>query len=156
MEEIAYACSVPSSKESYAKNMGDLPLEVKRIEVSGSEFGLDGFMAHTCKAMVHGNLELGLTSGILVIPMKSCLPLYMFNLLISFGFKDYYYNSEKSSTTTVRSAGKASHMQCNQRSKFSMSRDMDSLLTLVGEDKAFSKKFIGKYVDSHDDPWNRG
>ncbi|KAJ6736659.1 TRANSMEMBRANE PROTEIN 131-like protein [Salix viminalis] len=102
MEETAYACSVPSSKEMYAKNMGDLPLEVKRIEVSGSECGLDGFMAHTCKgfslepgdstkllisyqsdfsaAMVHGDLELGLTSGILVIPMKACLPLYMFNL----------------------------------------------------------------------------
>ncbi|KAJ6413039.1 hypothetical protein OIU84_005951 [Salix udensis] len=102
MEETAYACSVPSSKELYAKNMGDLPLEVKRIEVSGSECGLDGFMAHTCKgfslepgdstkllisyqsdfsaAMVHGDLELGLTSGILVIPMKACLPLYMFNL----------------------------------------------------------------------------
>ncbi|KAB5556940.1 hypothetical protein DKX38_007849 [Salix brachista] len=137
--------------------MGDLPLEVKRIEVSGSECGLDGFMAHTCKAMVHGDLELGLTSGILEIPMKACLPLYMFNLLISFGFKDCYYKNEKSCTTTVRSARKASHMQCNQRkSKFSMSRDMDNLLTLVGKDKAFSKKFIGKYVDGHDDPWNRG
>ncbi|KAG6774003.1 hypothetical protein POTOM_021352 [Populus tomentosa] len=213
MEETAYACSVPSSKELYAKNMGDLPLEVKSIEVSGSEFGLDGFMVHTFKgfslepgestkllisyqsdfsaAMVHGDLELVLTSGILVIPLKASLPLYMFNLckksvfwmqlkkfsaavvlatslmflifcfifpqVVAFGFKDYYHNSEKSSTNTVRSAGKASHMHRNQRkSKFSMSRGMDSLLTSVGEDKASNQTSIGKYADGHDGPLEQG
>ncbi|KAH8503402.1 hypothetical protein H0E87_014613, partial [Populus deltoides] len=102
MEETTYICSVPSSKELYAKNMGDLPLEVKSIEVSGSECGLDGFMVHACKgfslepgestkllisyqsdfsaAMVHRDLELALASGILVIPIKASLPLYMYNL----------------------------------------------------------------------------
>jgi hypothetical protein len=213
MKETACACSVPSSKELYAKNMGDLPLEVKSIEVSGSECGLDGFMVHTCKgfslepgesikllisyqsdfsaAMVHGDLELALTSGILVIPIKASLPLYMFNLckksvfwmqlkkfsaavllatslmflifccifpqVVAFGFKNYYHNSEKSSTNTVRSAGKASHMHRNQRkSKFSMSRGMDSLLTSVGEDKASNQTSIGKYADGHDGALEQG
>ncbi|XP_015576752.1 uncharacterized protein LOC8267226 isoform X1 [Ricinus communis] len=101
-EDTTYACSQPLSKELYAKNMGDLPLEVKRIEVSGTECGLDGFVVHTCKgfslepgesmkllisyqsdfyaAMLQRDLELALASGILVIPMKASLPSYMFNL----------------------------------------------------------------------------
>ncbi|KAB5547787.1 hypothetical protein DKX38_011193 [Salix brachista] len=193
MEETTYACSVPSSKELYAKNMGDLPLEVKSIEVSGSECGLDGFMVHACKgfslepgestkllisyqsdfsaAMVHRDLELALGSGIFVIPIRASLPLSMYNLckksvfwmrlkkfsaavllatslmilifccifpqVVGFGSQDYYFNSKESSSTTARSAGKASRMHRNQRKcKFSMSRGMDSLLSSVGEEKA--------------------
>ncbi|CAK7337640.1 unnamed protein product [Dovyalis caffra] len=213
MEETAYACSVPSSKELYAKNMGDLPLEVKSIEISGSECGLNGFMVHTCQGfslepgestkllisyqsdfsapMVNRDLELALASGILVIPMKASLPLYMLSLckkslfwmrlkkfstavflvssfmflifccifaqVIAFGSQDYYYNSEKSSTTTARSAGKASRMHRNQRkSKPSMSRGMDSLLTSVGEDKASNQASMGKHADGHDGALEQG
>ncbi|XP_011039193.1 PREDICTED: uncharacterized protein LOC105135826 isoform X2 [Populus euphratica] len=235
MEETTYICSVPSSKELYAKNMGDLPLEVKSIEVSGSECGVDGFMVHTCKgfslepgestkllisyqsdfsaAMVHRDLELALASGILVIPIKASLPLYMYNLckksvfwmrlkkfsaavllatslmilifccvfpqVIAFGSLDYYFNSKESSSTTVGSAGKASHMHRNQRkskfsesrgmdrllssvhrnqrkSKFSESRGMDCLLSSVGEDKASNQESIGKYADGHDGALEQG
>lgn len=102
MEEMMYACSQPLSKELYAKNTGDMPLEVRKIEVSGTECGKDGFMVHTCKgfalepgestkllisyqydfsaAMLHRDLELALDTGILVIPMKASLPLYMLNI----------------------------------------------------------------------------
>ena len=96
------SCSQPLSKELYAKNTGDLPVEVRRIEVSGTECGLDGFRVHNCKgfaldpgestkllisyqtdfsaAMLHRDLELALATGILVIPMKATLPTYMLNL----------------------------------------------------------------------------
>ncbi|KAF8410022.1 hypothetical protein HHK36_002542 [Tetracentron sinense] len=102
MEETSSACSQPLSKELYAKNTGDLPLEVRRIEISGADCGLGGFMVHTCKgfslepgesmmllisyqtdfsaAVVHRDLELALATGILVIPMKANLPMYMLNL----------------------------------------------------------------------------
>ncbi|GAV72471.1 hypothetical protein CFOL_v3_15959 [Cephalotus follicularis] len=102
MEETTYACSQQLSKELFAKNTGDLPLEVKSIEVSGTGCGLDGFMVHTSKgfslepgqstkllisyqadfsaAMVHRDLKLTLASGTLVIPMKASLPIYMLNL----------------------------------------------------------------------------
>ncbi|XVF15587.1 hypothetical protein REPUB_Repub09cG0167200 [Reevesia pubescens] len=102
MEETTYACSLPFLKELYAKNTGDLPLEVRSIEVSGTECVVDGFMVHSCKgfslepgestkllisyqpdfsaAMVHRDLELALATGIVVIPMKATLPVYMLNL----------------------------------------------------------------------------
>ncbi|KAK9285283.1 hypothetical protein L1049_024473 [Liquidambar formosana] len=102
MEDTTHACSQPLSKELYAKNTGDLPVEVRRIEVSGKECGLDGFMVHSCKsfalepgestkllisyqtdfsaAIVHRDLELALATGILVVPMKASLPIYMLNL----------------------------------------------------------------------------
>ena len=102
VKETTYACSQPFSKELYAKNTGDLPLEVRSIEVSGTECVVDGFMVHTCKgfslepgqstkllisyqpdfsaAMVHRDLELALATGILVIPMKATLPVHMLNL----------------------------------------------------------------------------
>ncbi|XP_028078184.1 uncharacterized protein LOC114280058 [Camellia sinensis] len=101
-EETTHACSKPLSKELYAKNTGDLPLEVRRIEVSGTECELDGFVVHTCKGfalepgestkllisyqadfstvMVQRDLELALATGIVVIPMKASLPLNMLNL----------------------------------------------------------------------------
>ncbi|KAF8377515.1 hypothetical protein HHK36_030897 [Tetracentron sinense] len=102
MEKISSACSQPLLKELYAKNTGDLPLEVKRIEISGADCVLAGFIVHSCKgfalepgestrllisyqtdlfaAVVHRDLELALATGILVIPMKANLPMYMFNL----------------------------------------------------------------------------
>lgn len=102
MEESSFACSRLLLKEFYAKNTGDLPLEVRKIKVSGKECGLDGFMVHTCKgfaiepgelskllisyqtdfsaAMIHRDLELALTTGTLVIPMKASLPIYVLNI----------------------------------------------------------------------------
>lgn len=102
MEETSFACSQLLLKELYAKNTGDLPLEVKKIKVSGEECGLDGFMVHTCKgfaiapgelsmllisyqtdfsaAMIHRDLELALSTGILVIPMKASIPIYVLNI----------------------------------------------------------------------------
>ncbi|PIN19129.1 hypothetical protein CDL12_08204 [Handroanthus impetiginosus] len=94
-------CSHPLVKEVYAKNMGDFPLEVIKIEVSGSECGLDGFLVHNCRgfsllpgesimlqisyqsdfssATMQRDLELALATGILVIPMKASLPIYLLN-----------------------------------------------------------------------------
>lgn len=102
MEGTLYSCSQPLVKELYAKNMGDLPLEVRRIKVSGKDCGLDGFMVHTCRGfaiepgelskvlisyqtdfsatVVHRDLELVLATGILVIPMKATLPMHMLNV----------------------------------------------------------------------------
>lgn len=102
MEETTSACTQPSSKELYAKNMGDLPLEVRSIEVSGAGCRMDGFTVHNCQgfslepgettklmisyqtdfsaAIVHRDLELALSSGIFVVPMKASLPVFMLNL----------------------------------------------------------------------------
>ncbi|KAJ7944406.1 Transmembrane protein [Quillaja saponaria] len=99
MNEMTSACSQPLLKELFAKNTGDLPLEVKRIAVSGTDCGLDGFMVHSCRGFaldpgeaikllisyqtdfsestVHRDLELALATGILVIPMKASFPPYM-------------------------------------------------------------------------------
>lgn len=93
------SCCHSLIKEVNAKNMGDFPLEVRRIEVSGSECGLDGFLVRNCKgfslppggsvmlqisyqsdfsaATIQRDLELALTSGILVIPMKASSPIYL-------------------------------------------------------------------------------
>ncbi|KAL2528423.1 uncharacterized protein Fot_21024 [Forsythia ovata] len=101
MEDKSPACSQPLIKVLYAKNMGDLPLEVKRIEVSGSECGLDGFLVHTCKgfslqpgesimlqisyqtdfstATIQRDFQLVLASGIFVIPMKASIPMFVLN-----------------------------------------------------------------------------
>ncbi|XP_010268720.1 PREDICTED: uncharacterized protein LOC104605590 isoform X1 [Nelumbo nucifera] len=101
-EDTNSICFQPLLKELYAKNTGDLPLVVKRIEVSGSDCQLDGFMVHTCKgfalepgesvrllisyqtdfsaAVVHRDLELALATGIFVIPMKASLPVDMLNI----------------------------------------------------------------------------
>ncbi|XP_023544224.1 uncharacterized protein LOC111803864 isoform X1 [Cucurbita pepo subsp. pepo] len=98
-EEISHACTLPLLKEFYAKNTGDLPLEFKKIKISGTECALDGFLVHNCKyfalepgeskkltisyqtdlsaSVVYRDLELALATGILVIPMKASLPFYM-------------------------------------------------------------------------------
>ncbi|XP_073155165.1 uncharacterized protein [Henckelia pumila] len=97
--EKSSSCYQPLTKEVYAKNSGDLSMDVIRIDVSGSKCGLDGFRVHNCKsfslqpgestklqlsyqtdflsATIQRNLELGLATGILVIPMKASLPMYM-------------------------------------------------------------------------------
>ncbi|XP_068636662.1 uncharacterized protein [Aristolochia californica] len=96
------ACSQPLSKELLARNTGNLPFEIRRIEVSGADCGFDGFMVHTCRAfalapgesrrllisyqtdfsasVVHRELELRMSSGILVIPMKANFPLKVLNI----------------------------------------------------------------------------
>ncbi|XP_022851756.1 uncharacterized protein LOC111373454 [Olea europaea var. sylvestris] len=101
MEDKSLACSQPMIKELYAKNQGDLPLEVKRFEVSGAECGLDGFQVNTCKGFSlqpgesiklqisyqadfststkQRDLELVLASGTYVIPMKASIPMFVLN-----------------------------------------------------------------------------
>ncbi|KAJ8770639.1 hypothetical protein K2173_021286 [Erythroxylum novogranatense] len=102
LKEVSYACFQPLSKELHVKNIGDLPLVVRRIEISGTRCNLDGFSVHPCigfslepsesmtllisyKAdfsapMVQRDLGLALSSGVLVIPMKASLPFHRFNL----------------------------------------------------------------------------
>lgn len=92
-KETTSLCSQPLVKELYAKNTGDLPLEVKSIRVSGRECGLDGFKILNCRgftlepgesvkltmsyqtdfstAYVHRDLELALDTGIFLLPMKA-------------------------------------------------------------------------------------
>lgn len=93
------ACNKPLLKAILAKNMGDMPLEVNTIEVAGKTCGSDGFRVHTCNrfflvpgesiellvsyqsdfsaAVVYRDLQLTMSSGILVIPMEASLPDYM-------------------------------------------------------------------------------
>ncbi|XP_048431430.1 uncharacterized protein LOC103956580 isoform X1 [Pyrus x bretschneideri] len=102
MEDVTHSCLQPLSRQLYAKNTGDLPLEVRRITVSGKECRMDGFMVQTCEgfalepgesakllisyhtdfsaALVQRDLELVLNSGILVIPMKASIPLHMISI----------------------------------------------------------------------------
>ncbi|XVE82763.1 hypothetical protein DITRI_Ditri16bG0031800 [Diplodiscus trichospermus] len=201
MEETTYACSLLFSKEVYAKNTGDLPLEVRSIEISGTECVVDGFMVHNCKgfslepggstkllisyqpdfsaAMVRRDLELALATGILVIPMKATLPVHMLNLcnksafwmrlkklsiaillsasllflLFCFIFhqamvlssQDYFYKSENT-VTTLGAGGISSCVNPNQiNSKFSMSAEMDGLLSSVGDAKSLKEASNGRY-----------
>lgn len=96
------SCRHRFSKEVHAKNIGELPLEVIKLKVSGTDCGLDGFMIHTCKgfalapgeskrllisyqpdfsaAVVHRDLELAMAAGIFVVPMKASIPVYMLDL----------------------------------------------------------------------------
>ncbi|KAK7406574.1 hypothetical protein VNO78_08201 [Psophocarpus tetragonolobus] len=96
MKEMTSACSQYLLKELYAKNTGDLPLEVKSIRVSGRECGLNGFKILFCKgfalepgestkllisyqtdisaSVVHRDLELVLATGIFLLPMKATIP----------------------------------------------------------------------------------
>ncbi|XP_031115852.1 uncharacterized protein LOC116019697 [Ipomoea triloba] len=102
MDGKPLGCSQLLSKEVYAKNIGDLPLKVKRIEISGTQCQLDGFVVNSCEgfslapgeskkivvsyqtdfsvATIQRDLELALTTGILVIPMKATLPMYMLSI----------------------------------------------------------------------------
>ncbi|CAA0832783.1 Unknown protein [Striga hermonthica] len=91
----SYYCSRSMTKEVFAQNTGDIPLDVVRIKVSGAECGLDGFVVHNCAgfslqpgeqarlhisyhtdftaATVRRDLELVLTAGILVVPMEASI-----------------------------------------------------------------------------------
>ncbi|CAI0429937.1 unnamed protein product [Linum tenue] len=102
MQETYEACRQPLTKRLFLKNMGDLPLEIKGIKVSGKECASDGFIVHACEGFslepgestklqvsyqtdlsgtsVHRDLELALGGGNFVIPMKASLPLYAWNL----------------------------------------------------------------------------
>ncbi|XP_071915060.1 uncharacterized protein [Coffea arabica] len=115
-------CSQPLAKELYAKNMGDLPLEVRSIKVTGTECGLDGFVVQNCKgfvlepgksikliitfqtdfsaATVQRDLELSLATGIIVIPMKASLPVYM----LSFCKKTIFWMRLKKSIVLLLAA----------------------------------------------------
>lgn len=81
-----------SMKVVFAKNTGDLPLEVDRISVSGTKCGSDGFLvdscdgfglkpgesrklvvsyrADFCAAIVRRELELVMAGGMLIVPME--------------------------------------------------------------------------------------
>ncbi|KAJ9562250.1 hypothetical protein OSB04_007410 [Centaurea solstitialis] len=81
-----------SMKVVFAKNTGDLPLEVERISVSGTKCGSDGFVVDTCggfrlqpgesrklvvsyqadfcAAIVRRELELVMAGGMLIVPME--------------------------------------------------------------------------------------
>ncbi|XP_073293899.1 uncharacterized protein [Primulina huaijiensis] len=100
MEGKKNFCYQSLRKEVYAKNVGDLPLEVIQIKVSGAECSLDGFQVHNCQGFslqpgesvrlqmsywtdfssstIQRDLELALATGNLVIPMKTSLPLFVF------------------------------------------------------------------------------
>ncbi|KAI4327473.1 hypothetical protein L6164_019929 [Bauhinia variegata] len=102
VKEMTSACSQRSMKELYAKNTGDLPLEVIRIRISGRECGLDGFVVHSCggftlkpgesaklqisyqtdfsAATIHRDLELALATGIFLMPMKASFPYDMLSI----------------------------------------------------------------------------
>ncbi|KAL5705819.1 hypothetical protein ACHQM5_024063 [Ranunculus cassubicifolius] len=102
-ENLTSSCSLSLSKEFRVMNTGDLASEVRKIEVSGTQCGLvDGFTVHTCdgftlqpgesrtlrisyktvfsSSIVHRDLELALTNGIFVIPMKASVPISMLNV----------------------------------------------------------------------------
>ncbi|GMH06421.1 hypothetical protein Nepgr_008261 [Nepenthes gracilis] len=101
-QDDIYGCHKPLSKLLLALNTGDLPVMVKRIDVSGTECGLDGFIIPNCEgftvepgkskelqisyqtdlsaAIVQRDLELYLGTGILVIPMKASMSIYAHNL----------------------------------------------------------------------------
>lgn len=101
LKNASSLCSYQISKEIYAKNIGDLPLQVKKLSISGTECSLDGFTIHECEYftlepgesvrlvisynadfstyVVQRDLELSLSPGIFVIPMKASLPFDMFS-----------------------------------------------------------------------------
>ncbi|KAL3646259.1 hypothetical protein CASFOL_011439 [Castilleja foliolosa] len=90
-------CSQFLKKEVYAENMGDLPVEIIKVKVSGAECGLDGFIVNNCTGShfslqpgefkrlhlsyqtdftavtVHRDLELVSAAGVVVIPMKASM-----------------------------------------------------------------------------------
>ncbi|XP_042462123.1 uncharacterized protein LOC122045817 [Zingiber officinale] len=101
LKNTSSLCSYRISKEIYVKNIGDLLLQVKKLSISGTECSLDGFTIHECEHftlepgesvrlvisynadfsthVVQRDLELALSTGIFVIPMKASLPFDMFS-----------------------------------------------------------------------------
>ncbi|XP_057851339.2 uncharacterized protein LOC131061589 [Cryptomeria japonica] len=96
------ACTKPVLKKLLARNTGDLPLEVNAINVAGKACGSNIFMIHPCdsfllapgeytqllvsyqadvsSAAVSQDLQLAMSWGILVIPLKASLPVCMIAL----------------------------------------------------------------------------
>ncbi|KAL3526762.1 hypothetical protein ACH5RR_011418 [Cinchona calisaya] len=119
MEDNIHTCSHRLSKKMHVKNMGDLPLEVRNIKVSGTECGSGGFVVQTCEsfvlepgksikliltyqadfsaATIQRDLELALATGILVIPMEANLPPYM----LSFCKKTIFWMRVKKSLVAI-------------------------------------------------------
>ncbi|XP_021714276.1 uncharacterized protein LOC110682278 [Chenopodium quinoa] len=103
-EDAKSACRKPLLKKVFAFNAGDYPVNVKRIDVSGRECGLDGFVVHNCQGfslkpgeslelglsyqpdlsgpVVQRELELILDAGILVIPMQASIPPNSLNVCV--------------------------------------------------------------------------
>lgn len=102
IDNVNKACLRPMVKELYAKNMGDFLLNVRHIKVSGTDCGSNGFWVQNCShfilrpgqslmllvsyssdfsgSVARGDLELVLSSGIVVIPMRASIPIYMLGL----------------------------------------------------------------------------
>ncbi|MQL82925.1 hypothetical protein Taro_015396, partial [Colocasia esculenta] len=96
------ACASLFSKELYAKNAGEFPITVMKVDISGHPCGFNGFLIQNCKAftlepgestrllisfkpdfsaaVVHGDLELIMATGILVTPIKASLSMNMIKL----------------------------------------------------------------------------
>ncbi|KAH1197541.1 Transmembrane protein 131-like [Glycine max] len=111
MKEISSACSQHLVKELYAKNTGDLPLEVKSIRVSGRECGLDGFKILSCKAFA---IEPGESTKLLISYQTD------FSTAVS---------GDNLIHTTIKSVEKTLMLHHDQRkSKLSMSNEMNHLI----------------------------
>ncbi|KAI0495264.1 hypothetical protein KFK09_025414 [Dendrobium nobile] len=102
VEKITSFCSNLFSKELFVKNIGELPLQIIKLKVSGTDCGSDGFTIHNCKgfslapgestnllisyqadfstSVIRRDFELAMDTGILVIPMKARVPGYMINM----------------------------------------------------------------------------
>ncbi|PWA99164.1 hypothetical protein CTI12_AA010920 [Artemisia annua] len=92
----------PYTKDLFAKNTGDLPVEINRISISGTKCELDGFVVGSCKGFglepgesrkltisytadtcvetLRRELELNMAGGILVVPMEVNLSASTLNL----------------------------------------------------------------------------
>ncbi|KAG4920936.1 hypothetical protein JHK86_049749 [Glycine max] len=145
MKEISSACSQHLVKELYAKNTGDLPLEVKSIRVSGRECGLDGFKILSCKGFA---LEPGESTKLLIsyqtdfstavkslgfILVASLIFLifcFIFPQTTALGFLDFSCKSgDNLIHTTIKSVEKTLMLHHDQRkSKLSMSNEMNHLI----------------------------
>ncbi|CAN1814669.1 Transmembrane protein 131-like [Linum perenne] len=108
-EDTYQVCCQPLTKELSLKNIGDLPLHVKGIKVSGKDCASDGFRVRPCESFsldpgestklqvlyqtdlsgtsVHRDLELALVGGNFVIPMKATLPVYAFTICKKSAFR---------------------------------------------------------------------
>ncbi|KAJ3702573.1 hypothetical protein LUZ61_006278 [Rhynchospora tenuis] len=99
-ETTCPSCDYQFSKDIYAKNTGELPLEIKKVRVSGTDCKSDGFsISQNClgfnlspgeselirvlykpdlsSGLVQRDLELVMSGGIFIIPMKVQVPVCM-------------------------------------------------------------------------------
>ncbi|XP_047315523.1 uncharacterized protein LOC124919344 [Impatiens glandulifera] len=163
-------CFKPIQKELYAKNTGDIRLVVKRIEVSGAECRLDGFVVESCEGfalepgesmkmavsykadfigvMIQRDLELVMDSGMIVIPMKATLPLHMVNMC---GQSVFWLRLKKISVSTFFviflafwvssvSVAKTSNSQKFRLSYFKVEETGNLTIKVVGKDKGRKRR----------------